>query len=156
MADFTLAAPDDTGVLHIARNLRRADAQELVATHGIEVDFPAILRTAVLASEEVHLVRSLTGEPIAVFGVAPVSLLGGRGCPWMLGTDGLLRHSRELVRETRGVVDAWGLRYDQLFNFVDARNVRAIAWLKHLGFSVFAPVPYGAQGLPFHRFERCT
>jgi hypothetical protein len=54
------------------------------------------------------------------------------------------------------MADRWASRYDQLFNYVDARNLRSIAWLQHIGFQVFEPQPYGLEGLPFHRFERCA
>lgn len=93
------------------------------------------------------------GEPIAIFGVAPVALLGGIGAPWLLGTDRVPRFPRVLVREGRRyVAEMLGL-FPHLVNYVDARNVVSVRWLARLGFKVHEPQPYGAAGLPFHRFE---
>ena len=109
-----------------------------------------------LASEEVYVLTTPGGEPAAVFGVAPVSLLGGQGCPWVLGTETFMDYPRDIVVQGKRTVRRWGERYDQLFNYVDARNLRSIAWLRHIGFQVFEPQPYGIRGLPFRRFERCA
>jgi len=43
--------------------------------------------------------------------------------------------------------------YSHLENWVDARNTKAINWLRWLGFTVHDPVPFGVAGLPFHRFD---
>ena len=43
--------------------------------------------------------------------------------------------------------------FPYLFNFVDARNMKSIRWLKHLGYAVGPPVPFGVAGLPFHPFS---
>ncbi len=156
MARLVFAPVESRAVRHIARNLRQHDVQELQAVHGPELDLQDCLRTAVLASEECHVLTTRHGEPVALFGLAPVSLLGGQGCPWLLGTDTFMAHPRDIVVLGKRKVLEWSQRYDQLFNYVDARNLRSIAWLQHIGFQVFEPRPYGLEGLPFHRFERCT
>lgn len=156
MVRVELHAPDTADVHYIARHLRAPDVAELQAVYGDDVDLVRCLRTAVLSSDEVHTAFTAFGEPMALFGVAPVSLLGGQGCPWMLGTDTMRSYGRDIVSLSREHVARWGERYDQLFNFVDARNLRSIEWLKRTGFAIFEPVPFGVKGLPFHRFERCT
>jgi len=156
VAKVKLAKPDADDLRYLAQHLRADDAQELRAVHGSELDLLECLHTAVESSEEAYVAVTAYGEPIAVFGVAPVSLLGGQGCPWMLGTDTLELYGRAIVQLSRQHVARWGLKYDQLFNYVDARNLRSIAWLRHTGFSIFKAEPYGVDGLPFHRFERCT
>lgn len=156
MARLQFAAVDTRAVHHVAKHLRRHDLLELQAVHGVDLDVLACLRAAVLASEECHTVVAPDGEPVGLFGVAPLSLLEGQGCPWLLGTETLMGYPRDIVVLGKRTVNGWCLRYDQLYNYVDARNLRSIAWLRRLGFSVFPPQPYGVQGLPFHRFERCT
>lgn len=156
MARVRLIKPEADDLRYIAQHLRQHDVQELRAVHGPELDLLACLETAVASSEDAFVAVTTYGEPIAVFGVAPVSLLGGQGCPWMLGTDTLALYGRAIVALSREHVRRWGTKYDQLFNYVDARNLRSIAWLRHTGFMVFEPEPYGLQGEPFHRFERCA
>ncbi len=157
MARVRLFTPDTQDLAHIAANLRTADADELCALHGPSLDTSRVLAQAVAMSEEAYVACTAYGEPMAVFGVAPVSLLGGQGCPWMLGTDTLDCYGRAVVTLSRAHVARWSQRYQCLFNFVDARNRRSIEWLKRTGFVIGEPAPYGSAGLPFHRFERrCT
>lgn len=156
MARVRLIQPEANDLRYLAQHLRTDDVNELCAVHGPGLDLLACLETAVASSEESFVAVTASGEPIAVFGVAPVSLLGGQGCPWMLGTDTLMLYGRDVVTLSRQHVARWGLKYDQLFNYVDARNVRSLAWLRHTGFMIFEPEPYGRQGEPFHRCERCT
>ena len=154
MARVQLVRPEDADLRHLAQNLRAADRQELAATHGYDIDLLQCLQTAVSASEEAFIAVTAYGEPIAVFGVAPVSLLGGIGCPWMLGTDTMDLYGRAVVTLSRQHVARWAQRYSLLFNYVDARNLRSIAWLKRTGFAILPAAPYGLSGEPFHRFER--
>jgi len=155
VAKVRLVIPGAHHLRLIAQRLRQADRQELAAMHGAGLDLLECLQTAVSASEEAFV--ALAGdEPIAVFGVAPVCLLGGMGCPWLLGTDAMDRRGREIVTINRQHVARWGQRYTCLFNYVDARNLRSIAWLRHTGFIVWPAEPRGLNGEPFHRFERCT
>lgn len=93
------------------------------------------------------------GSPSAVFGVAPQSMLGGAGSPWMVGTVDLDRHAYTVMRHTGSCIAAMLLCFPRLSNFVDARNTKAIAWLKRLGFRFHDAEPHGLEGLPFYRFE---
>lgn len=156
MAEVQLVKPEAWHLHHLAQNLRLADARELAATHGAGPDLLQCLQTAVSASEDAFVAVTAYGEPMAVFGVAPVSLLGGIGCPWMLGTDTMDLYGRAVVTLSREHVAQWSRRYSLLFNYVDARNLRSIEWLRRTGFAILPAAPYGRAGEPFHRFERCT
>ena len=93
------------------------------------------------------------GEPICIFGVSSASPLSRSGIP----VDG--RHRTpgpagfRVLRRSRNVVHDMLSRYDELYNYVDARNTQAIRWLRWLGFTIMDTEPYGLCGLPFHRFE---
>lgn len=156
MASVVSLPATQTEVAHIAQALRARDRQELQAVHGDDVDVLACLRRAISVSEQAFTAWAPDGEPIALYGVAAVSLIGGLGCPWFLATDRAQSYPRDIVVVGKQSVQDWSQRYDQLFNYVDARNLRSIRWLKRIGFDVFPPLPYGVQGRPFHRFERCT
>lgn len=122
-----------------------------MATKGPGVDLVRVLATAVDRSTAVWVADD--GEPVALFGVGALSLLQGVGTPWLLGTDRMWRHPRTLVVEGRRYLSTMRSLYPHLVNYVDARNDASIRWLKRLGFTLHDPAPYGAMGLPFHKFE---
>jgi hypothetical protein len=136
---------------HIAPRLRGADVQEVAAYAGV-----APLRALCLSMRASSLAVTAVwdGEPVGMFGVVPVSTVDGIGAPWMLGTPRVDRLAREWLIEAPQWLTMLGDGYFVLRNWVDARNVRSIAWLRRMGFSVAKPEPYGAAGLPFRRFER--
>ena len=156
MARVELLVPTLQDVEHIAANLRAPDVRELQAMYGPGVDLLHCLLLSVAVSDDVYVAVSAAGEPVALTGVAPVSLLGGLACPWLLGTEASVRYPRDIVAHGRRLVRKWERKYSHLFNYVDARNGRSIAWLRHIGFTISEAQPHGRAGLPFHRFERCT
>lgn len=94
------------------------------------------------------------GELVCLFGVAPLTLVGVTGIPWLMGSILLEQHQRAFLRRNREFIDRWQTEYPMLRNFVDARNTTSQKWLRWLGFTIGAAVPYGVSGLPFHPFER--
>lgn len=104
-----------------------------------------------------HSTSAWTGfvdnDPVCMFGVAPVSLLGGVGVPWMIGTDAVVRHQVRFLRESRPCVDRMRSLYDSLVNYVDDRNTVSHRWLRWLGFTLEDPAPYGPNGVMFRRFS---
>ena len=92
--------------------------------------------------------------PVCMFGVAPVGfLLPEQGRPWMVGTTQLDDHAILFLRRCRGQVKVMLDAYPYLINYVATFNIKAIAWLQWLGFTVdFTPRLYGAD-VPFYRFE---
>lgn len=135
----------------IAAAARNADVAELWAA-GRHTPLDAMLAGMRLARAQTAL---LDGEPIAMFGVSPVSLLLGRGVPWMVGSSLLdtMPLRRALLREAVGVLRGWQKRYRLLLNFVDERNVSAQRWLRWLGFTLSdEPQPMGADGVLFRMF----
>jgi hypothetical protein len=91
--------------------------------------------------------------PVAMFGVSPAAMIGGIGCPWMVGTVELDRYAYRIMRQCRPLLARMLLTFEHLVNFVDARNTRAIRWLVALGFQFSPAAPHGVEGLPFYRFE---
>ncbi len=87
-----------------------------------------------------------------VFGLAPVSALGDQALPWLIGTPLIDKHRRAFTRLSRPYIARMLAAYPKLVNVVDARNVKSIAWLKRMGFTILPAEPMGAAGLPFHPF----
>jgi hypothetical protein len=139
-------------VAFLAANLRDADRVELVGTRGPDVRFEDAISRAVLLSSHTWVAAGDDHEPIAIFGVAPVSMLNGIGSPWFLSTDRAYKHPRTLVSEGRRYLARMRESYFSLVNYVDVRNDKSIRWLRRMGFTIHPPIPYGVEGEPFHRF----
>lgn len=94
------------------------------------------------------------GEPVAMFGVTPYSILHSMGTPWLVGSTALDRLSvqKALLVHSRRHVRSWRERYDLLFNTVDDRNEAAKRWLRWLGFTLLDPQPHGPDRVMFRPF----
>jgi hypothetical protein len=135
----------------IAPNLRDADRLEVEACTAL--DMHEALSSCARSSALVWAI-DIDGVPAGVFGAVPFSLLGGVGCPWLLGTPALERAPSSLTRQGRRYIRRMLSVFPGLTNYVDARNEKSIRWLRALGFNFDAtPVPYGLYGLPFYRFQ---
>ena len=134
----------------IADHVREADRAEFwAATYSLPAD---VMRRGLRVSETVYT-GLIDGIPVCMFGVASAGLLGGVGRPWMVGTDHLDRHALLFLKRCRKVVAEMVALFPILENYVDSRNVRAIQWLKWLGFKMDEAMPVGVLGIPFIRFE---
>jgi len=112
--------------------------------HGIDADDLGVrlslLRASVAASRAGECWAAhdaVSGEPVAVFGVAPTSWIDNEAAPWLLGTEALPRYGRDLVAMGRDAVSDWSQRW-RLVNRVDARNAVSVRWLRRVGFDIGA------------------
>ncbi len=150
MAADILIRPTEPGDVQILyANLRPSDLAECRAYGG-----------DILAGIESSVRRSMLcwtsfadGELGAIMGVAPVSVMGGIGSPWMLGTPVLDKHHRILVRRTPDYIARMLRAFPHLVNFVHARNDSSVRWLRRLGFTLHEAQPMGPLGEPFRLFE---
>ncbi len=140
--------PEDVEAL--IANLRESDLIECIA-YGRD-DIPAGIRSSV--NRSVLCWTGLAdGEVASIMGCTPLNMLAGIGSPWMLGTPLLDRHSRVLVRETPAYIARMLSIFPHLFNLVHVENTTSVRWLRRVGFTLHAPVPYGEMGEMFHPFE---
>jgi len=135
--------------LEMFPHMRQADIDELDAI-GVQPK-PALMNS--LRCSMLAWTGLADGEIVCIFGVSSSNLLAGVGQPWLMGTDLIVKHSREFIRRSRPCVRKMLEIYSHLENYVDVRNEKAIAWLKYIGFSFDDPQPFGFKGLPFMRFE---
>lgn len=91
-------------------------------------------------------------EVAAIFGVSPVDALGGVASVWMLTGEIVDEIPYLFLRKSRSQVDELLQEWPILINFIDARYDRALRWVRWLGASVGAEIPFGVAGLPFHPF----
>ena len=132
-------------------NLSAADRDEIVAASG--PDTRETIRLALSLSTHALAVEGERDELLCLMGCAPISMLDGRGAPWMLGTPELRGYRRTLARVARRYFSEVARAYPVLVNHVDARNTESIKLLRWLGCRFDPPAPFGKAGLPFMRFE---
>jgi hypothetical protein len=135
----------------VADNIRPADRREVAAHLGLS-PYDS-LRGGVAISRPCYTVE-LSGEPIAIFGVAP-ALDEKVGIVWLLGTPKIETISTQFLRHSRKWLAFVGRDYEVLTNFIDARNTVHLRWLKWLGFSfVSRRAQHGVEKRPFYEFVR--
>lgn len=135
----------------IAPLLRKADTLEVLRM-GVGSTESSIRRAIGLS--DIAGIYFKGDIPLCVYGVVTASLIDAEtGIPWLLGTPELDQCARLFLRQTREGVTTLLERYAVLTNWVDTDYVKAIRWLRWLGFSFDAPKPVGRNGALYQRFE---
>jgi hypothetical protein len=136
-------------VASLAPRIRQADLDEIWAASRAT---PArALEMGMLVSRDPK-VAIVGGRVECMFGIADVALLTGKGAPWLLGTDEMVKHSVKFLRASREYLDSQLQFFSSLENYVDARNEAAVKWLGWLGFDIAPAAPFGPDKRPFHKF----
>lgn len=138
---------EDIAVL--VKNMREHDKQEVNAATRMGIWNAVETSVTMSTYSKTGLVND---ELVCMWGVCPISLLSSSGSPWMLGTDLIEKRQRVFLRRSKPWLDDIRKDYRYLENFVDARNVLSVKWLKWLGFEMDEAEPYGIHGEPFHKF----
>lgn len=95
----------------------------------------------------------LDDRPVAMLGVAPISVIEGLAAPWLLGTDEILKGARQFVTVGPRVIHAMQREWPRLQNYVGADNRAALRVLKLLGFDVANEIVI-VGGMPMRLFSR--
>lgn len=148
LVEIREATVDDIPAL--AAGMRQADRDEVEASHGHNAEEAL---TSSFAWSSRAWTGLINGEPVCMFGVGPISVLAGRGAPWMLGTTLVERWPRTFLRRCRPCVAAMLAVYPWLENYVDERNTLSQKWLAWLGFTLAAEPVTLTNGARFRHFE---
>lgn len=132
----------------IARRMRKADADEVLASSGRS---PAAAMIYSLRKSSHAWTAMIDGRPEVMFGVGDLNVLAGVGAPWLLGTEAVERHYVAFLRKSVSFRDQLLRRYPVMRNLVDDRNKASKRWLAWLG-AVFSD-PIEINGYPFRLFE---
>lgn len=123
--------PSEAGdVFELKDNLRAEDVSECQACGHTPIE--ALMQGYVWS--ECYSAK-VNGKTEAMFGVSSYKQPEGFGVVWYLGSDESFRHPITLVKGGREVIEKWFEKFKVLYNVVDARNTKHIAWLKHIGFT---------------------
>ena len=135
---------------YIAKNVRDADKQEIWA---IAMRNPEEAMLNGIEISDKSFTGMVDGVPVCMWGIVEQSIIGPVGTPWMIASNKLDQYAKLFIRQCKKRAHKYFSAYGLLENYIDARNTKAIQWLKWLGFSVEdVSSPYGALGMPFHRF----
>lgn len=137
-------------VASIAARMRQADVDEVWASSR-STPHQALMFSLQRSTEA--WTAMLDGRPEVMFGVARISVLGGTGIAWLLGTDTAAEHSRLFVRQSAEWRGKLLERYDVLRNFVSDQNEVSVRWLRWMGAVFSDPAPIGVDGELFRLFE---
>lgn len=147
-----IVVPTIEEAVNIAAQARRADHVEAVAM-GFKDAADGVQQSA-LWSSSMWAVYDWQGMPLAVFGVAPASILSDTGVPWMVATAMLDRHARTLMRLAPAYIDDMLSAYGRLQNCVHAHNFQAVGWLHRVGFQFDGRFIMPASREPFYAFSK--
>jgi hypothetical protein len=147
---FREPRPED--VAPLAANLRQADIDEAHAA-GV-YDMHAVIADGMRDSLLAWTI-TVDDDVIAMLGVCPLngSLLDDVGIIWMLGTEGVRKHSRALMKAAPSYIAAMQRAFPTLLNIVFSENKTAVNWLGRMGFVLEPAEPLGPNGEMFHRFS---
>ena len=141
--------PTTAVVQEVGTAMREADEVEVRLSHNL--DPLTAISKSVLKSDICRAIEGDDGVPVGITGVTNQSI-------WLLGTDGLTAtksHKKRLCVDGREWVDYCLKEVGKpIGNWVYHKNKLYIKWLKHLGFTVEGPQPYGHAGALFCQFWR--
>lgn len=141
----------DDDKAELLANVRPADQDECDALFGEGQLSDALDKS--IAGSVLLWTYTYKDQVAAIFGVCPAAgLLGRDGLPWLVGTP-LIDKSRGIfMRLAPPMISKMEQVYPRLVNVVDVRNVKSIAWLKRMGFTLLDPINVGPNHMPFHPF----
>jgi hypothetical protein len=116
-------------VNRIANRMRPADVDECRAMGFTP---KAALRFSLSQSDEAWT-AFVDDVPEAMFGLTITNALCGKGRPWMLGTEAIYRHPRDMLRGGRIILKRWLDSTPYMENLISTGNDRAIRMLRRWG-----------------------
>jgi len=149
MVEIKFVKANQLFVDELKDGLRLEDEQECLAASNQHASFAM---QAGFNNSTLCWVGLIGGKPFNCFGVAP-SGIEGLGVPWMLGTNDIKNAARGIAKNSEIYIGKMLDAYPKLLNWVDARNLISIYWLKRCGFNIEPPTHYGHQNKLFHRFH---
>lgn len=151
--NFDKATLED--VLYVAHNLRSSDREECNA-HTLE-EACKTLQEAFEQSSHAWAIKNIEGYPVGILGLVPAPSLDRTGIPWLLCTEEADAMPKAFAQYSQHWLDICHALYPNLFNVVPSTSTKTLAWLKHLGFTLGAPMPNpkvkGTQVTPVYKVK---
>lgn len=149
MRSVRLIAAEPDHIPTLAARMREADVIEV----GAFGRTPETALRSGLASSLWALTAVVDDEPHAMMGVAPLNMIEGIGIPWMLGSELIYEHGRDLIRYGPAIIAEMRQGFERLENVVHTENHRALRFLRHFGWEI-SEQEEAHGGLAFVRFRK--
>ena len=127
---IVVRASTEDDIPKVASRLRHEDSIEVVA-QGYEDAEQALSESFKVSTARFTLEKD--GEPIAMFGLIPNSILGDKAGVWLLGTEDIATVKKSFCEFSRKVIKYFVGQYPVLFAQVDGRYAKTHRWLEWLG-----------------------
>lgn len=147
----TITDATDADYADLIANIRDSDRLEVQSISGR--DLSELLLAPRPYSHKTWTARAESGL-VAMFGYANYESQPGVGVPWMLATDLISQHEKDLLALSKPHIKLMEQLFDKLHNYVAADNDAAIRWLEWLGFKMDDPflLPWSATPvIYFHK-----
>lgn len=131
----------------IDADLRPRDRAEISAAWGD----PSAAMAKCLAESFYARIAFHGMEPLAMYGLAPMSMLAGHARAWCFGTQAIDRHPFAFARASRLAIYALFGHCSLLTNIIDKNDKVAVRWVHWLGGSVLDR-EFTHAGLTFRQF----
>ena len=133
--------------------MREADRQEVWAINR----FTAFNALTESVGRSVNVKTALVDNKVlAIFGIGTLTFLSRTAVPWVLTSNEVEKHRRMFLQYSKWWIEEVRKEYPLLVNIVDGRYIKALKWLKWLGFEIGPALPLGVDGALFHRIEMRT
>lgn len=146
---YEIVPTTEEHVAELSHSMRPEDVAECWAAQHL-TPYEAIKRS--LSYTDHPKTGLVDGKVINIWGVGKTTSLSDEGIPWMLTSHLVDYHIRPFLVESKAALVEMKKEASTFSNVVDARNNKAIKWLKWLGFKMEEAAPYGPDHLPFHQF----
>lgn len=146
--DIKFQFPGEADIADLVENISPEDQMEIYALgfnpkfaldHAIENALDAV---AIRKDDELACIVGISVEPGLFSEVTP----------WLVSTKLMRKHPRQVLELSKRIVARWRSLYPYMENYVDARHIKAITWLRHIGAVIHPEEPYGPYARPFHKF----
>jgi hypothetical protein len=131
----------------LAGSMRRADREEIWAQSRAT---PESSLQYAFDKSDLCLTVLHEGRIAAMFGICPMSLVSNRAIVWLLSSDEVPKMGLTFAKYSKPFIKMFLQLYPVLENWVDARYIKALNWLKFCGFTIAAAEPNGIDKLPYH------
>lgn len=138
-------------VAMLALSMEDEDAGDIEYDRNGEQKVLDHLLNAFLSSTEVWAAHNSDGQPCALWGVGPTSQDFDVGRFWLLTCEEVETAPHDLAALSIIVLPEMLASYTRLESIVDAQNLRAVALLRGLGFTVEPAAYHQPSERPCHR-----
>lgn len=136
-------------VCELAPNMRFEDKRE-VATMSGHTPEQSLCLAYLSSGIDCRSIIDSYGRVVGMYGASQVDTNVGQ--VWMLGSKGLLKISREFLRQSKIEVNKMNTKYNLLCNFIDSRNEIHIRWIRWCGFKIIGEKMFNS--VKFFEFSR--